>query len=741
MKRIVLAITKYKVFLVVFSLLLTAFLGAGMTRLTYRSVLEGELPETDEIVQTNKQLKSVFGDKSYVVWVIYSSQGIINPAGLAKISQLSEDLRQFPGIDKDRILSLATFTRVEETSDGLEIKPLLETIPTTETELADFGSYLKSNPLIWRRLVSADLKATLITAPIDKATDEPVVFKAALALQQKYQQPEQIYSYSFQIINQYIDQGIGRDMSVLFPLAILIIAFLLYLSFGKIRAAFLPLLTMVLAIVSTMGLMGWLGFKISTVTSIIPVLIITLGSSYGIYIMEQYYSSPADPLGALSRVIKPLGLTCVVSAVGFFTLYVFKVDSIREFGFFAGAGLIFIGLYVLTFLVPLLGQPQVSKPSQFKTDFFRQLVGSLLKGIFSLSQQPKMVLTISLLLLVFVGWGISRLKAGSNPTKFFSAGHPLRQSSEIINQHFGGNGVVEIMFESSTSIIEPAKLQAIWQFQKYCESLNGVGYTYSVVDTLRYLNKTLKKTDELPASRQAANQYLLLYAMNKSVDLNTFLDQPQQRLKVTVWMNIDDSEQIETTYQQMRQYLAGNLPKDLAAKFGGENMEWVSQNHYIVSGKIWNIITSTLIIIPIFALIFRSLSLGFLTIVPITFSTFTVFGLMGWLGIRLDLASCILTSVTLGLGVDFAIHYLHHFQAEQSEQADPTQIIAQVNQQVGRPIVYDALANTLGFVVLLFSGFSPVRDFGWLIMLNMVICSLATLVFLPILVRYKSLRR
>jgi predicted RND superfamily exporter protein len=669
---------------------------------------------------------------------LVNDQGIINQASLQKIKDLSQSLRMFPGVNKDEIISLATFTQVANTEQGLLIAALLQNVPVSQQELADFREHVRNNPLLWQRLVSEDLTTTLISAPIAKDTPQEDVYQAAIALRNQYQGPEQLYIYGFQIIDQGIEEGIDQDLSLLFPLAIIIIAVLLFFCFLNLRSVFLPILTMVLAVVSTMGIMGWLGFKISTVTSIIPVLIISLGSSYGIHLLERYFSADEDEkITALAKVAKPIILAGITSAIGFFTLIVFKIESLKEFGLFAGLGILFMMFYVLIFCPAFLFILEKNRKSKPEPQFLPKITNHLLIKIQSFSHKTKTVVLLTVGLLVISFWGISKLQVGSNPTEFFPQDHPVRQASQIFTEKFSATGVIEVMFESETeqSVLEPQVLAKIWAFQQYSETLSAVGYTDSIINALRYINLALQGTETIPQTKPLVSQYLLLYGSNRTVDLNMYLDNSQQRLKVTIWMNIDDSQQIEQNYILMQEYLAHNLPAGITVKFGGENMEWIAQNKYIVIGKIVNIIATIIIIFVISAFIFRSLRLGILTILPLSFSTILIFGFMGFLNISLDLASCILTGVTVGVGVDFAIHFINRLLENDLTQENVSEIISKVHFQAGKPIIYDVLSNIFGFSVLLFSSFTPIRDFGWLIILSMISCSLATLVFLPRLIK------
>jgi len=704
-----------------------------MSRLEIRSILEGELPEDDYIIKTNNQFKKVFGDKSYIVFAFENQQGLVNQKSLNKLKTFSEDLRSFPGIDKEKILSLATFTKVEDSPEGLVIEPLLEEIPVTKAQLADFKNLLKSNQLVWQRLISADFTTALITAPIDKSTSQVEVYQAAVTLAAKYQAPEELHYYSFQIVDEAIDTGINADLDLLFPLAVFIIAVLLYLCFSNLRAVILPILVMVMAVVSTMGVMGWLSFKISTVTSIIPVLIIALGSSYSIHLLERYFSAEKHQRNkALGLVARPIILAGITSAIGFSTLVVFEIISLREFGIFSALGIIFTIFYNLLFCPAMLALLPPKKYYQGSVFLLSQITDYILQRISIIITKPRLVLLVTAVLLIVSFVGTSRLQVGSNPTKFFPKDHQIRLTSELFYKNLGGTGVIEVMFETKETILQPETLQQVWQFQQFCENLEAVGYTNSVVNVLRYINNSLNKADAVPHSERLIEQYLMLYSMDSAVDLDTFLDHSRNRLKVTIWMDIDDSQVIEQAYQQMRSYLEMVLPPTIHFKFGGENMEWIAQNQYIVTGKIINIIASIIIILLVCTAVFRSFRLGLITIVPLVFSTSLIFGIMGFLGIRLDLASCILTGVTVGVGVDFAIHYLSRFM-EYEKGLKFTFALEKASTEAGRPILYDVYSNVLGFCVLMFSSFTPIRDFGVLIVFSMITCSLATLVLLPIL--------
>jgi predicted RND superfamily exporter protein len=189
--------------------------------------------------------------------------------------------------------------------------------------------------------------------------------------------------------------------------------------------------------------------------------------------------------------------------------------------------------------------------------------------------------------------------------------------------------------------------------------------------------------------------------------------------------------ELENIHRKLAEYCEQNMNGGPTFDFGGRSMVWMAQNHYIIVGKTINIAANTILIWIICAIAFRSVRLGLISIVPLSMATLLTFGLMGHLGIRLDTATAVLTGISVGVGVDFAIHFISRLRRELLSASRIDEVLGATMLGSGRAIVFDAVSNILGFMTLLFSGFAPVRTLGVLICFTMISCLIMTLLLVP----------
>ena len=295
---------------------------------------------------------------------------------------------------------------------------------------------------------------------------------------------------------------------------------------------------------------------------------------------------------------------------------------------------------------------------------------------------------------------------------------------------------------AADAIKDPELLRRVQRFQEYAEGLPGVGTTSSFADIIRRIHQEMNGGNPayhvIPESRELVAQYLLLYSISGDpADFAEIVDYDYQRTKIRVALTTSRQTDHRHVYEALQKYAATEFGPGVRLEFGGDVMFWLAQIHHIAVGKVYNILTGIAFVLLFCGLTFRSVTAGFFSIFPLVISTTLTFGLMGFVGIRLEAATAILTSIAVGVGVDFALHYLINFRQElrrHPAEADIEEIAMRVFMTGGKPILFDMVANILGFSVLIFSGFLPIRYFGWLISLTMLTVGIATLLLMPALI-------
>lgn len=723
----------------------TVVLAMGFSKLETRNNQDSELPDDDPIVETNDRLDAVFGDKTIVLLAI-ESDDVFTPSTLAKVDSISEALRDVSGVINDEVTSLTTVNNITGREWGLEVGTFIEEVPTTEAEIQRLRQDVRENPLIYGQLVSKDETLTLVQANVREGYDQEATHADAYALAEKYTGPEKVYVAGDAIQPQEIDKGVQEDMAMLLPLVLGLILVGFYISFGTVRGVLLPFSVAALSVVWTMGAMGLIGFPITVVSSTIPILLVAVSSSYGIHVVHRYYEEAlhGDREEATRKATKKIGpavvMTGLTSALGSATLIIFRVTSIREFGMIAAIGVLFTLVLTMTLIPAVLAllKKQAPKRSHDGSGAFDRILSAM--GRFAI-QRRYTVIAASVVLLVVSAVGVSQIRVGNDFVEYFPEDHRLRTTFETLNDKLGGARFIDVMIDGGEedAVKNPELLKDIRQFQEFATSHEEVGRTNSFVNVIRRIHQVMQGGGEehyaVPDSRDLVAQYLLLYSMSGDpADFADLVDYDYQRAKVRIMLTTSDQEDHERIYNALQDYAGEHFEGPVRAEFGGDVMFWLAQIKYIVQGKILNIVLALAVVLLLCMIAFRSFSAGLLSVAPLAVSTLMTFGLMGFIGIRLETGTAIITAIAVGIGVDFALHFLARFRQEMEDEGDVQASTVLTMRSAGKAISYDVLSNVIGFCAFIFSGFLPVQYFGWLISLTMITVGLSTFLLMPALI-------
>jgi len=743
--RLLHLIVRYSRAILIVSLLITIILAAGIPKLRMRSFFEGDLPSDDPHLKANTKYTSYFGEDD-IAYLALVNDTIYHPSTLAKIVAVTDELNRLDHVLEKETLSLATARKVKWRDWGLDVRKYLSPLPQTPEEMSRFRQDIRSDTDIYGKLVSKDESATLLAIKLSPGYDRSKLYHSLHAIADKYSGPEKIYPFGRQVMNEEANIGIAHDSKLLGPAAILLVAIGITWCFRAPRHTAWSMLMIIISIIWTLGLMYYVGFLFSMLSSSIAAILVALGSSYMIHVIyscgEQTESldETESIVEGIRKIARPIALAAITSMVGFATLVVFKILSIREFGLSVAAGVGFAAMLSLIVLPAIL----VRQKRVFPTGGMREspFLDRILIGFAGIGIRYRyFVLGAGILMIAVSSIGISKVKVGFAPEEIFPRHHRAREVVSLFISKFHGPYSLYAMFSTKEpdGLKSPEALKKLDAFQKFAEGVPKVAYANSMVNIIKKMNQILNEDDpkfyEVPDSSAMIAQLLLLHSItNDPARFENMVDYDIQRCKVVITTTAIDSMELEEVYRKLTAYCRENLQGEVTVDFGGHSLIWLAQNEYIVNGKIKNIIANTIIIWILCALAFRSLRLGLLTIIPLSLATLATFGLMGHLGIRLDTATAVITGISVGVGVDFAIHFISRLRLESLRTGDVEKAISTVMLGAGRAIIYDATSNVLGFMTFMFSGFAPVRTLGVLICFTMISCVVLTLIFIPALI-------
>ena len=721
----------------------------GLLRLTTETDVENMLPEDHPSIEHTDQIEEVFeiADGVTVAVVADGPGGIYTAGRLARIKDLSDRLADVPGVAPETVRSIFAVDDIVADPAGFAVVPLAESVPETPEEIAALRARIEANALVDGALVSADGSGTLLTVDIEPDADKAAIYYAVRALVSgSAGDGLRTYVAGLPVIQGVVAEHVERDMRRMLPLVSLVIVAMLLVIFRSLRGVVLPLAVVGASVVIALGMMGFMGVPIYPLTTIVPVVLMAIGVADGIHITTRYYegaraypgmSSKHLTVAAMREMWKPVVMTSLTTAAGFLSLLSSRMKPIYDAGIFTFVGVIAAMVLSLTMIPAALCLMRVPAIRQTRAWWTRS--DAIFRWLgFAVFRLRWMILAGSVLAVAASLVGIGSIRVDSNPIANFNADDPIPVADRLMNRLFAGGLVMHVTLESADAkrFIEPDALTAIDRFQRAVEKNPGVGGTFSLADPVKMMNRAMHAGDpaefRIPDSRNLIGTYLLLYSGD---DLGHYVNYARDLTNVQVYLRTSSTDRLGAIRTDVNAAVAEHLAplRRVTVTVGGMGAVLVDIVRIIVDGQIWAILLSIAGVFVITAWMLRSVVGGAMAVVPISAATCLAFGSMGALGLALEPATAISACIGIGVGVDYAIHFLAKYRVLKEKGFGRRKLCAATMATAGRAIFFNAVVVIGGFAVLLASEFPPSRNMGIMITLNMAGGFLAAVTVLPAL--------
>ena len=740
-------------------LLATVVLGAYALHIRIESSIESILPAGDPEVSYYENVRTTFGSDDVGV-VGVRANDLFAAAALEKIARVTDAISRVPGIE--RVLSITN--AVDPANDVFEPPPLLPHIPPSADEVATLKQKLSSTPLYGKNLVADDFKGAAINVFFRNLTDAEYVdldvdgkIRAIIARETG---AERFFYTGAGHLKQSAVDMMRRDLLRFTPIALALVLLVLWLSFWSVRGVVLPIISVLLALVWTLGVMVLAGKAITLGTFVLPPLLIVIGNSYAIHVMARYYEQvdagvhpPELVVRAFQRVCVPLLISALTVAIGFGSLMVNRITAIWDLGLFAVVGVVCLTTTSLGFIPAALQLLSADGRTTRTGRVSPRLSRSLTALAHWAYASRRAILWGAVVVAALALTGTRRIRVDSDFLYYFDPDSEVRVANEMINQHIVGSNPFSLVIEGSApgSIRRWEVLKLIKDLQGFLQNQPGITSSISIVDYLELLESGLNKTSDkdvlldeqgrpIPPQEvktfweQPARLSPVLDLMSTSpTTFKAIVTQDFRTANVLVRTKLTGSRAIEDTLARIRAYIAEHFPAELHVHPTGSLVLLTGTTSDIVTGQIESLSLALGVIFVVMSLMFLSARVGFLAILPNVLPIVIFFGVMGWLGILLNLGTSLIAAIALGIAVDSTIHYMARLNLELQGETDQAAAMVRTLRAVGVPIVYATVALFFGFLTFAFSSFVPIQNFGILAGATLLTSLGTNLVLLPAL--------
>lgn len=703
-------------------------------------------------------VKKEFGLYDLIVLGIEDPEGIFRPETLSKVALITEEILKIPGVIYDDVVSLTTTDDVSTEEGSLRVDPIMAIVPDDVQGAARLKEAVLSNPLFSEKLASRDGRATAVYIPIAAKDQSYRIAQEIDKIASRHLGGGQRgYLAGLPMAEDTFGYAMFEQMAVTAPLTGLAIFLLMYLFFRRVFLLIAPMAVAMLSVLWAMGLLIGTGYTVHIMSSMIPVFLMPIAVLDGVHLLSEFsdrigvLKNPRETMeAALDALFTPMLYTSLTTAFGFGSLVLAPIPPVRVFGAFIAFGVMAAWLLGITLipasirLIPEKRLEGLRAPSRRKGGILFAL-GKL--GGWS-ARHARWVAVGGAAALAVGALGLLSLRVNDNPVNWFKEAHPIRIADRFMNEAFGGTYMAYLVAAGGDpdDMKRPEVLSYLDQLQRRLEGHPDVGKTTSLADIVKRVNFVLQEGRDdaftIPDSQEAIAQelFLLLSAGNPD-DLDNFVDYDYQKANIWVQMKRGDNLSMEAVETEAAAFLRADPPPP------GITLAWSGLTYInkvwqdlMVMGMMKAVLGGFVAVFALMVFLFRSLWLGLLSMIPLTFAIVLSYGLVGVAGKDYDMPIAVCSALSLGLAIDFAIHFIQRFCHRYQETGDLAETERYITGEPSRAIARNAVVITLGFLPLTLSTLVPYVTVGLFFAMLMAFSAVATLMILPAMMHLVSPR-
>lgn len=714
------------------------------------------LPATSDVRVWNDEVDRTFGlYEDVIVLGIVNEKGVFNKETLEKIKRLTDEILKIKGVASIDVNSFTTITNVTAEKGTLRVAPLMTDIPESDKETEALRKSLLENPLFIDRIVSKDGRTAALYIPLEKGANGKEVADRIKEIIKRQKGGEKYYIAGDPVARDTFGVEMFKLMAIFAPMAGAVMLLVRYLMFRDFFLSVTLMMDAMISIIWSMGLFIGAGIPIHIMASMSPVFLMAIATD-SIHIFNEFYfrfreigNKRAAIIETMKAVGRPVRYTAAATAAGFAVLLIMHIIPVKVFGAIVALGTIMLRFLSFTFIPAMFMFVKEEKLAlAARREDMESGSSLLLKRLSAIGTfAPKKTVFIGVILLLISVAGITRITVNNNMVEWFKKKSDIRVADNVLNNNLGGSSLAYIIAIAPEDgyMKSPDALRYLEGLQKHLERLPEVGKTFSVVDLIKRINRVIHDDDpakeKIPDSKEVIGQYLFLFSMSaRSSDLDSLVDYPMKKANIWVQLKTWDAQAMRNVIKAVEEYKrAYRTSREFRpAGIAYFNLVW---NDEVLWDMVKGFILALIVVFVILSLDFRSVKWAIVAYMPLLFTIALIYGVIGYTGKDFDMPVSVLSCLSLGMAVDFAIHFVSRFRLRLSEGQQSTHHPSHITDSLlwtaarpGKGILRNAILFASAFSVMLFAPLTPYITVGAFIVSMMTLSAIMVVIYLPALI-------
>ena len=721
----------------------TIIIGLGINFLIIDDDMMAMLPEKLESKISWDAVQNEFGSTE-VIFIAFGNKNKTiyrqeTFSLLWKLTKALEDIEQV-----ERVSSIATLTRIDSQDGFMEISNLQPDQVLSTVQINQIKDYLEKNPSVKKRAISQNNEYFNIMVQPYEDIPHDVMREVVVAVGDSVLSDDYETHYGgTAYITGSVPSMIRNDITILLKIGLLIMAIVLMINLRNMFAVAMVFAIIIQSLVVMAGFMGWMifftgseRFYFTIINSSMPIILLTIANSDGVHFVAKFFKEMRNKKdvkksleATMDALLVPIFLTSLTTITAFSSLSFAPIKQLMGYGICISVGIAYAFILSSTFLpaVILIKKWNMKSKAVTQAGVFERLTVYFGKKVTS---NPRLILGSGVLVVVVGIFGLMYLKVDVNIASFFRQGTDFRNSIDFIDQEMTGTMDVRVRLEGSMK--NPSTLNEMIAIQNLLENNKNVTISYSIADVVKTMHRVVMDDDpdfeSIPQKQDKVNNLFSMYSMSGDPeDFSSMIDSEYGVGLVTALSRVMSTDEIISIVGNIEEHVASLKSIERGSVTG---MAVVIRDliYLVVESSVISIVMSIILIGLITSIFFNRILWGVMAVIPLSVAVVINFGFMGLSGIHLSHVTALLASVIIGVGVDFAIHYISQY-IRLCKVLDKDNLTTNVIEDVGYPIILDSASN-MSFGALLFSTFIPVQYMGGLMVFAMISTSIGTLTFL-----------
>jgi predicted RND superfamily exporter protein len=754
-------ILTYRITILIAITAITIFLGFQWRNLGMTYTEANLLPKKHIVNQQYDDFLSKFGEEGNLIVIGFKDPNFFTPKAFAEWNELMTGLKSSKNVEL--VVSISDLKKLQKDTlaQKFELVPLIDHNQIkNKTYLQNVKTELFNNLPFYEGLLfnkkSGSIRSAIYLkkAIVNTAERKTFIIETLIPKIEKFEKNTGIdlRVSGMPYIRTINAENMKGEIGLFIGAALLITSLIFFFFFRSYRATFISIFILLFGVMWSFGTLGLFHYKITILTAIIPPLIIVIGITNCIFLINKYQQEiklHQNQAKALQRVISKIGvstlMTNLTTAAGFATFMITGNELLYEFGLVTSINVITV--YLLTLLiVPIMysfmPMPKEKHLYHLSKNYLSSVLGWVEKVV---KTKRTFIYTVYVLLLVFSVIGVMQMKVSGSLIGEMPKSASFFKDILFYEKEFNGVMPLEIMINTKhkKGVMKLSTMKKMDELQKTIEQIPELSKPVSVVNLVKYSKQAFYNGNpeyyELPTSQEQV--FILSYAKNatkKTKDnlMKSYVDSTGQYARITTYMKDIGTKDMAAIEGKLRTKIDRIFPKDrYEVTLTGKALVFQKGTAYLINNLIESLIFAIFLIAALMAYLFRSAKMIFVSVITNILPLCITSGLMGYLGIPLKPSTILVFSIAFGISVDNAIQFMAKYRHDlKMNNGKIKKSVFSALQETGVSTFYTSIVLIFGFAIFTLSSFSGTVALGGLISCTLLFAMFANLLVLPALV-------